>query len=85
MADGAIEVAIAPDRRYAFVSLEDANQIAVFNLARAIAHGFSAAGVYVGSIRCRLPRSAWLCRRTATGCTPPVNRGTPAARSARFR
>jgi hypothetical protein len=49
-ADGAIEVATTPDGRYAFVSLESADWIAVFNLARALAHGFRAAGVYVGSI-----------------------------------
>jgi hypothetical protein len=49
-ADEAIEVAITPDGRYAFVSLETADWIAVFNLARALDHGFRAAGVYVGSI-----------------------------------
>jgi DNA-binding beta-propeller fold protein YncE len=37
---GAIEVAVSRDGRYAFVSLEDANQVAVFNLAAAVADGF---------------------------------------------
>lgn len=49
-ADVAAEAAITPDGRYAFVSLQGAGRIAVFNLARAMARGFSAAGVYVGSI-----------------------------------
>jgi DNA-binding beta-propeller fold protein YncE len=46
---GAIEVAFSPDGRYAFVSLEDLDQIAVFNLAKALTSGFGS-GVYVGSI-----------------------------------
>lgn len=37
---GAIEAAVSPDGRYAFVTLEDSNQLAVFNLRRALAHGF---------------------------------------------
>jgi DNA-binding beta-propeller fold protein YncE len=46
---GAIEVAVSPDDRYAFVSLETADQIAVFNLAKALASGFGP-DAYVGSI-----------------------------------
>ena len=46
---GAIEVAVSPDHRYAFVSLETADQIAVFNLAKALASGFGP-DAYVGSI-----------------------------------
>jgi DNA-binding beta-propeller fold protein YncE len=46
---GAIEVAVSPDGRYAFVSLESSGEIAVFNLAAALAHGFGR-GVYVGAI-----------------------------------
>jgi DNA-binding beta-propeller fold protein YncE len=46
---GAIGVAVSPDGHYAFVTLEDAGQIAVFNLRQALAGGFGAAG-YVGSI-----------------------------------
>ena len=46
---GAIEVAVSPDGRYAFVSLESDDQIAVFNLKAALADGFGA-GMYVGAI-----------------------------------
>jgi DNA-binding beta-propeller fold protein YncE len=47
---GAIEVAITPDGRYAFASLEDADRIAVFSLARAMAAGFRDGSGYIGSI-----------------------------------
>jgi DNA-binding beta-propeller fold protein YncE len=40
---GAIEVAVSPDDRFAFVSLEDWASIAVYNLQRALAKGFSSA------------------------------------------
>jgi len=46
---GSIDVAVTPDSRYAFVSLEDSGEIAVFDLGRAVAGGFGTAG-YVGSI-----------------------------------
>ncbi len=46
---GAIEVAVSPDGRYAFVSLEDDDEIAVFNLTAALAHGFGRSA-YVGAI-----------------------------------
>jgi hypothetical protein len=46
---GAIEVALSPDSQYAFVSLEDLDQIAVFNLSKALASGFGSR-VYVGAI-----------------------------------
>jgi DNA-binding beta-propeller fold protein YncE len=46
---GAIEVAMSPDDRYAFVSLESADEIAVFNLRAALAHGFGPAA-FVGAI-----------------------------------
>jgi DNA-binding beta-propeller fold protein YncE len=46
---GAIEVAVSPDGRYAFLSLEDSDQIAVFDLEHALASGFGP-GSYVGSI-----------------------------------
>jgi DNA-binding beta-propeller fold protein YncE len=48
-AASAIEVALSADGRYVFVSLEYAYQIAVFDLAQAIASGFSA-NSYVGAI-----------------------------------
>lgn len=47
---GAIEVAVSRNGRYAFVSLEDADQIAVFDLAAAVADGFRGSGGYVGAI-----------------------------------
>jgi DNA-binding beta-propeller fold protein YncE len=46
---GAIEVAASPDGRFAFVTLEDSQQAAVFNLGAAVSRGFGAAD-YVGSI-----------------------------------
>jgi DNA-binding beta-propeller fold protein YncE len=46
---GAIEVAASPDGRFAFVSLEDSDTIAVFNLQRALTRGFGA-GDFVGTI-----------------------------------
>jgi DNA-binding beta-propeller fold protein YncE len=46
---GAIEAAISPDGRFAFVSLEDSAAIAVFNLERALTRGFGAAD-FVGMI-----------------------------------
>ncbi len=48
-AGGAIEVAVSPDSRYAFVSLETADEVAVFDLAKAVASRFGA-GAYVGAI-----------------------------------
>lgn len=50
---GSIEVAVTPDDRYAFVSLEDAESIAVFSLRRALTGGFGPAD-YVGSIPTQL-------------------------------
>ncbi len=46
---GAIEVAVSRDGRYAFVSEEDTQRAAVFNLAEALASGFGARD-YVGAI-----------------------------------
>jgi DNA-binding beta-propeller fold protein YncE len=46
---GAIEVATSPDGQFAFVSLEDSADIAVFNLQRALASGFGAAD-FLGTI-----------------------------------
>jgi DNA-binding beta-propeller fold protein YncE len=48
-AGGAIEVAASPDSRFAFVTLEYADEAVVFNLAEALTHGFGTAG-YVGAI-----------------------------------
>ncbi len=46
---GAIEVAVSPDGRYAFVSDEVSDVISVFNLSRALARGFRR-GYFVGTI-----------------------------------
>jgi DNA-binding beta-propeller fold protein YncE len=46
---GAIEVAVSPDDRFAFVSLEYSDEIAVFDLRRALASGFGTSG-FVGMI-----------------------------------
>jgi DNA-binding beta-propeller fold protein YncE len=45
----AIEVAVSSDGQFAFVTLEYASQAAVFDLGKALSHGFGAAD-YVGSI-----------------------------------
>ena len=47
--DGAAEVAVSPDSRFAFVTLEYSDEAAVFNLAGALGHGFGTAG-YVGAV-----------------------------------
>jgi len=46
---GAIEVAVSPGDWFAFVSLEDSGEIAVFNLRHALASGLRATG-FVGDI-----------------------------------
>lgn len=46
---GAIEVAVSPDGKFVFVSLENSADIAVFNLQRALASGFGAAD-FAGTI-----------------------------------
>jgi DNA-binding beta-propeller fold protein YncE len=50
---GAIEVAVTPDGRYAFVSEEEADEVAVFNLSRALAGHYGPAS-YVGAIPAQL-------------------------------
>jgi DNA-binding beta-propeller fold protein YncE len=49
LSGGAIEVAASPDGRFAFVTLEDSQRAAVFNLGAALSRGFGPAD-YVGSI-----------------------------------
>ena len=44
-----VEVAASPDGKFAFVSIQSSNQVAVFNLASALATGFSSSGL-VGDI-----------------------------------
>jgi DNA-binding beta-propeller fold protein YncE len=48
-AEGGIEVAVSPDGRYAFVTMEDSQDAAVFDLHRALTRGFGPAD-YVGNI-----------------------------------
>ena len=50
---GAIEVAVSRDGRFAFVSLEGSDEIAVFNLQRALASHFHASG-FVGDVPTRV-------------------------------
>jgi DNA-binding beta-propeller fold protein YncE/tRNA A-37 threonylcarbamoyl transferase component Bud32 len=44
-----VEVAVSPDDKFAFVSIQSSNQVAVFNVASALATGFSTSGL-VGDI-----------------------------------
>jgi DNA-binding beta-propeller fold protein YncE len=46
---GAIEVAVSPDDKFAFVSIEYSGEIAVFNFQRALASGFRTSG-FVGDV-----------------------------------
>jgi serine/threonine-protein kinase len=46
----AVEVALSPDGKFAFVSLQESLQVAVFNLQRALSRGFGPADV-VGTVR----------------------------------
>ena len=47
--NGATMVAISPDSKFAFVSIEYGNEVAVYNLAEALAHGFGPRD-FVGNI-----------------------------------
>jgi DNA-binding beta-propeller fold protein YncE len=47
---GAVAVAISPDNQFAYVTLQDSNGVAVFNLKHALSAGFDA-GSYVGQVR----------------------------------
>lgn len=69
---GAIEVAVTHDSRLAFVSLEYSDEIAVFSLRRALAHGSGRPTTSVPSPRARL-WSGWPFRRTGGGCTGPAS------------
>jgi len=46
---GAVEVAVSPDNRFAFVTLELSDSLAVFDLAKALASGFGPAD-FVGTV-----------------------------------
>ena len=86
--DSAIEVAVSPDSRFAFVTLEYDDEAVVFNLAGAVAHGFGPAG-YVGAIplgqaavgMAVSPDGRWLyaTSEAAVGGQQPVGAGSPGA------
>jgi DNA-binding beta-propeller fold protein YncE len=84
----AIEVAVSPDSRFAFVTLEYADEAAVFDLAGAVAHGFGTAD-YVGVIplgqaavgMAVSPDGRWLyaTSEAATSRQQPTGLGSPGA------
>jgi DNA-binding beta-propeller fold protein YncE len=79
---GAIEVAVSPDDRFAFVSLEDSAEIAVFNLQRALASGFRTSG-FVGDIPAGIapvglavsPDGRWLYATSELASLRAIRRG----------
>jgi DNA-binding beta-propeller fold protein YncE len=82
---GAIEVALSPDGRFAFVSLEDSDQIAVFDLRQALTRGFGASD-FVGTIPVGVapvgmavsPDGRWLyVTSEAAPGAPPVSGAQP--------
>jgi len=50
---GAVEIALSSDNKYAFVTLQFTNQLAVFNLQQALSSGNFGATDYVGSVALR--------------------------------
>jgi hypothetical protein len=82
-AAGATPASVSPDGRFAFVTLEDSQQAAVFNLGAAVSRGFGPAD-YVGSIPLELapvgitvsPGGRWLY---ATSEVASRGTGTPSA------
>jgi DNA-binding beta-propeller fold protein YncE len=85
---GAIEVALSPDGRFAFVSLENSAAIAVFSLRQALTHGFGRPD-FVGTIPVGLapvgmavsPDGRWLYATSeiALGARPSPGTRTPGA------
>jgi DNA-binding beta-propeller fold protein YncE len=83
--DSAIEVAVSPDDRFAFVTLEYARRAVVFNLGRALSRGFGPAD-YVGAIplgqaavgMAVSPDGRWLYATSELGpaALPPATGGT---------
>lgn len=71
---GAVEVAVSPDGRFAFVTMEDSRKAVVFNLGAALTRGFGPAD-YVGSIPLELapvglavsPDGRWLYATSEIG------------------
>jgi DNA-binding beta-propeller fold protein YncE len=82
---GAIEVAVSPDGRFAFVSLEDSASIAVYNLQQGLARGFGPSDLVgmipVGEAPVGLavsPDGRWLYATSelAAGGSPSSGQGT---------
>ncbi|HEY6786464.1 MAG TPA: beta-propeller fold lactonase family protein [Trebonia sp.] len=84
--DSAIEVAVSPAGRFAFVTLEDADEAVVFNLGEALRAGFGAAD-YVGSVPLGVapvgmaisPDGRWLYATSELAGSPPRSSAKPAA------
>jgi DNA-binding beta-propeller fold protein YncE len=80
---GAGEIAVSPDGQYAFVTLEQSQSAAVFNLGVALSHGFGPAD-YVGTIPLGLapvgvtvsPDGRWLYATSEEG-TAALSRAIP--------
>jgi DNA-binding beta-propeller fold protein YncE len=80
---GAIEAAVSPDGRFAFVTLEQSQSAAVFNLGAALSRGFGPAD-YVGTIPLGLapvgitvsPGGRWLYATSEEG-TAALSRAVP--------
>ncbi len=80
---GAIEVAVSPDDRFAFVSLEDSDNIAVFDLRRALAGHFGGSDL-VGTIPVGLapvgltvsPDGRWLYATSESAVGAPPSSGS---------
>jgi DNA-binding beta-propeller fold protein YncE len=79
---GAIEVALSADDRYAFVSLEDSQEIAVYSLQRALARGFGPSD-FIGDIPADLapvglavsPDGRWLYATSEIAGDRPLSGG----------
>ena len=68
-----IEVITSPDGRYAFVSVEDSDEIAVFDLHAAITHGFRPVRLRRARSCSAEPSWEWPSPPTGNGCTPRAN------------
>jgi DNA-binding beta-propeller fold protein YncE len=76
---GGIEVAVSPDDRFAFVTLEDNSELAVFDLAGALTVGFGASD-FVGTVPLGTapvgmavsPNGSWLYVTSEKTAGPPV-------------
>jgi DNA-binding beta-propeller fold protein YncE len=87
-ASGAIEVAVSPDGRFAFVSLEYSADIAVFNLQRALASHFHTSG-FVGDVPANIapvglavsPNGDWLYSTSELGSAKALRLSARASRN----